>query len=236
MLGFYDYTVWLTYISLMSATFGIIISLHGMGHPYWGIFFLMISGLCDAFDGRVARSKKDRTEIQKGYGIQIDSLSDLVAFGVLPVCIGEAMISLGPDIKGIARFRITDKTMCIILSVLSIAIFIFYVLAALIRLAYFNVTEEERQKTEGGCRKEYIGLPVTSAALIFPTLMLIQYITPFDITLGYLVVLFITGLLFISKIRVPKPGFRGIMIMVGIGVFECILLVICLFAFEHIRQ
>ena len=66
--------------------------------------------------------------------------------------------------------------------------------------------------------------------------MLIQYITPFDITLGYLVVLFITGLLFISKIRVPKPGFRGIMIMVGIGVFECILLLICLFAFEHIRQ
>ena len=202
MLGFYDYTVWLTYISLMSATFGIIISLHGMGHPYWGMFFLMISGLCDAFDGRVARSKKDRTEIQKGYGIQIDSLSDLVAFGVLPVCIGEAMVSLGPDIKGIARFRITDKTMCTILSVLSIAIFIFYVLAA----------------------------------LIFPTLMLIQYITPFDITLGYLVVLFITGLLFISKIRVPKPGFRGIMIMVGIGVFECILLLICLFAFEHIRQ
>ena len=43
-----------------------------------------------------------------------------------------------------------------------------YVLAAMIRLAYFNVQEEIRQKEEGGVRKYYQGLPVTSAALIFP--------------------------------------------------------------------
>ena len=88
MLGFYDYTVLLTYLSLVSSTTGIIVSLSGAGHPYIGAMFLLFCGLCDAFDGKVARMKKDRTKMQCNYGIQIDSLSDLVAFGVLPASIG----------------------------------------------------------------------------------------------------------------------------------------------------
>lgn len=39
------------------------------------------------FDGRVARTKKNRTAEQKGFGIQIDSLCDIVAFGILPAVI-----------------------------------------------------------------------------------------------------------------------------------------------------
>lgn len=85
MIGFYDYTVILTYLSILSGTTGIILCLNGVGHPYLGMFFLLFSGLCDTFDGKVARSKKDRTEQMKKFGIQIDSLSDLIAFGVLPV-------------------------------------------------------------------------------------------------------------------------------------------------------
>ena len=92
MIGFYDYTVVLTYLSLVSAGLGIFISLNGDGHPYIGVFFLLFCGLCDAFDGKVARTKKDRTEEECKFGIQIDSLSDLVAFGVLPACIGEAVL------------------------------------------------------------------------------------------------------------------------------------------------
>ena len=45
---------------------------------------LAISGLCDMFDGKVARTKKDRTEAEKRFGIQIDSLADIVCFGVSP--------------------------------------------------------------------------------------------------------------------------------------------------------
>ena len=40
------------------------------------------------FDGKVARTKKDRTECEKKFGIQIDSLCDAICFGVLPVVIG----------------------------------------------------------------------------------------------------------------------------------------------------
>ena len=72
MIGFYDYTVILTYLSLMSGTIGIMLCLNGMGHPYLGMFFLLFSGLCDTFDGKVARTKKDRTPQMKKFGIQID--------------------------------------------------------------------------------------------------------------------------------------------------------------------
>ncbi len=70
MIGFYDYTVILTYLSILSGTTGIILCLNGVGHPYLGMFFLLFSGLCDTFDGKVARSKKDRTEQMKKFGIR----------------------------------------------------------------------------------------------------------------------------------------------------------------------
>ena len=214
MIGFFDYTVWLTYLSLLSAGAGILVSLDGDGHPYWGTLFLLLCGLCDAFDGKVARRKKDRSETEQKFGIQIDSLSDLVAFGVLPVCIGMAMMRRSNlmDLKPIVG--------CCLAGVM-----LLYLLAAMIRLAYFNVTEEERQKREKGVRKTYLGLPVTSAALIFPTVMLIQFISKkIDITPLYFGVALLTGFLFISKIRIGKPSLRGILWMVGIGAVEFLII------------
>ncbi|MDO4622251.1 MAG: CDP-alcohol phosphatidyltransferase family protein [Eubacteriales bacterium] len=223
MLGFYDYTVWLTYASLLSAGAGILFSLHGTGHPYVGIFFLMISGLCDAFDGRVARSKKNRTRMEMNYGVQIDSLADLVAFGVLPICVGSAMLRVYETIPSVAsKLRVNTNGM--ILNILSLAIMLFFLLAALIRLAYFNVTEEERQQKEGGCRKYYEGLPVTSSAIIFPLILTIQYIQPRDITPIYFLGLLLVGIAFISKFKVPKPGLREILIMVGVGAVDFLIL------------
>ena len=219
MIGFYDYTVILTYISLLSAGVGIVVALNGPGHPYMGVFFLLLCGLCDAFDGKVARSKADRTDMQKRFGIQIDSLSDLVAFGVLPACIGNAMIRVCPTLDEIPRFR-SGGEFDFPLALVCFTILILYILAALIRLAWFNVTEEERQKTEEGNRKYFTGLPVTSAALIFPTILLLQFLTTKDITPVYFVVMLITGFLFLAKFRIRKPGIRGIMIMIGIGVIE----------------
>ena len=92
-LGFYNYTVWLTYFSLVSGILGIIVLLSGGGHPYLGTFFLLFLGLCDAYDGKVARMKKVRIEEEKAFGIQIDFLADMVAFGVLPACIGELCLA-----------------------------------------------------------------------------------------------------------------------------------------------
>lgn len=227
MIGFYDYTVILTYMSLLSAGTGIVVSLSGSGHPYLGIFFLLFCGLCDAFDGIVARTKKNRTDIEKKFGIQIDSLSDLVAFGVLPACIGAALLRVSPFIK---HFFVNGQSWyCGIIYYALYAILILYILAALIRLAYFNVTEEERQEKEKGPRKLYIGLPVTSSALIFPTVLLIQYLVSIDITIIYFIVMILTGLAFLLKFKLKKVGLKGILFMVLIGVIEFIILGIYIF-------
>ena len=224
MIGFYDYTVVLTYLSLLSASFGIIVSLSGFGHPYIGCFFLLFCGLCDAFDGKVARTKKNRSPEEQSFGIQIDSLSDLVAFGVLPACIGSAMLRVSPlmHLVGDSYGKVCMKALTAILT----AILVLYILAALIRLAYFNVTEEERQKTEDGARKFYTGLPVTSAALIFPFILLLQYIIPTDVTPMYFASAVITGFAFLGKFKIKKPGLKGILIMIGIGSIEFLLMLI----------
>ena len=225
LLGFYDYTVVLTYMSLLSAGIGIFVSLYGEGHPYLGIFCLMFCGLCDAFDGKVARTKKNRTESEIKFGIQIDSLSDLVAFGVLPACIGDAMIRVSPTINELPR-AVEDGGFSLSLTVLLFFIMLLYMLAALIRLAYFNVEEEERQKSEGGTRSYYCGVPVTSSALVFPTILLLQYILPLDITMLYFAFMMLLGFLFLSKIQIKKPGLKGILVMVAIGLIEFILLLL----------
>ena len=157
------------------------------------------------------------------FGIQIDSLSDLVAFGVLPACIGAALIRVSPYLTRVldgvpVRWEIASGKFILH------AVRVLYVLAAMIRLAYYNVTEEERQETESGARKEYLGLPVTSAALIFPFVLLLQYMTKADITLVYIAMSILIGVLFITPIRVAKPGLRGILIMVAIGAMEFFLL------------
>ena len=225
MIGFYDYTVILTYLSLLSATTGIVVALSGGGHPYYGCFFLLFSGLCDAFDGKVARTKSPRSRAEIGFGIQIDSLSDLVAFGVLPTCIGTALIRVSPLINA-ALMGISVPWHIAAGKFLLHAVLVLYSLAAMIRLAYFNVTEEERQQKESGARTDYLGLPVTSAALIFPFVLLLQYITPIDITLVYLGAAVFTGLLFLLPFHVKKPGLKGILIMVGVGAVEFLLLLI----------
>ena len=56
MLGFYDYTVVLTYISLVISVFGMTRALAGDFKV--AILCLALSGLCDMFDGKIARTKK----------------------------------------------------------------------------------------------------------------------------------------------------------------------------------
>lgn len=225
MIGFYDYTVILTYLSLLSGMLGIIVSLHGQGHPYIGVFFLLFSGLCDTFDGKVARTKKNRTEQEKSFGIQIDSLADLVSFGVLPGCIGIAMLHAGQRYTDIPNLLVSRGTIRVYPILLFISV-LFYVNAALIRLAYFNVLEIERQQKDPNAEKCYVGLPVTMAALIFPAIMLLHFLVPKDFTIIYFIALSVTGLLFLGRFKIRKPGWKGISVLLVIGFVEFILVLI----------
>lgn len=227
MIGFYDYTVILTYLSILSGTAGIILCLNGIGHPYLGMFFLLFSGLCDTFDGKVARMKKDRTAEMKRFGIQIDSLADLIAFGVLPACIGMAMfrsrmqlqVFSGPKIALLQNYPIIYQSVLTTIAIL-------YVLAAMIRLAYFNVMEESDQNRDKNGEKAYTGLPVTSAALIFPAVMILHILIKADLTLMYFGVMIVVGILFLSKFKLKKPKNAAIAIMIAFGALEFLLLLV----------
>ena len=158
----------------------------------------------------------------------IDSLSDVVAFGILPTCIGAALVHRS-DI-----FDFGKSGWGLGFSILCYAIMGLYALTAMIRLAYFNVTEEERQKVETGTRKYYLGLPVTSASLIFPAVLLVQYICDkflnVDITLAYFAIMLITAIAFVTKFQLKKPGLKAILAMVAIGVVEAAIMVVALIA------
>lgn len=210
MLGFYNYTVVLTYLSLCSGITGIYLTLVGRGHPGLATVCLLISGLLDAFDGKVARTRTQSTDQEKRFGIQIDSLCDLVCFSVLPCCIGYASGMRSP---------------------LYVPVFCLFVLAALIRLAYFNVTEEDRQKETAERRKNYQGLPVTSISLIMPLFFLLAF-TPVReyLQFVFLGVLLLTAAAFVTRsIKIKKPNSQGLIVMVVIGLVELTILLLLKF-------
>lgn len=192
-IGFYDYTVILTYLSLFSAVFGMICAVDGEFNT--SIVCLLIAGICDAFDGTIARTKKDRTEDEKAFGIQLDSLCDVISFGVFPACLCHSM-GLNGKIGMLIGF--------------------FYCLCAVIRLAFFNVLEANRQKTEGGCNKAYRGLPVTSISIILPFIYGLQFIMPEHVfTMLLHVVLVVVAFLFILDFSVRKPNIQKLLPMLN---------------------
>ena len=182
-IGFYDYTVVLTYMSLVSAVLGMTFAHKGLFGA--AMLCLFLSGFCDAFDGTVARTKKNRTDDEKAFGIQLDSLVDVVSFGVAPAF---SFYCMGVD------------------SVLGIAILCAYSICAVIRLAFFNVQEAKRQQTEGGSNKFYRGMPVTTSSLIFPVYWLIRGLLPGNVFVAGLYILTaLAAFLFVLDFRVKKP-------------------------------
>lgn len=193
MLGVYDYTVVLTYISLAISIGGILLDVNG--HLMLGMACLALSGLCDMFDGKIARTKKNRTEEEKRFGIQIDSLSDIVCFGVGPVVLCYCM-----GMRGIV----------------GITILIFYVLAGLIRLSWFNVTEETRQKETEEKREYYQGLPITSMAIALPILVLLKPLLRGTFLKLVHITVLLMGIFFITDFKLHKPKNATLVVIVAV--------------------
>ena len=187
-IGFYDYTVILTYLSLVSAVLGMVCAHKGL----FGLAMLclFLSGFCDAFDGKVARTKKNRTDDEKAFGIQLDSLCDVVSFGAAPAF---ACYCMGMDTP------------------VGVAILCVYCVCAVIRLAFFNVQEAKRQQVESGSNKYYRGLPVTTSALIVPAFYLLRSLLPGKVFVMVLhLIMAVTAFLFILDFRVKKPDLSSL--------------------------
>lgn len=186
MLGIYNYTVILTYLGMLISFAGLTLAMKG--EMQGALMCLMFSGACDMFDGKVAATKADRTLQERRFGIQIDSLSDLVCFGVLPAVIVYAAGQGGgvsPYICGL------------------------YLLCALIRLAWFNVDEEERQSQTQERREFYLGLPVTTSALILPAVMGLGRLRGWPADKLGLAALAGMAVAFLTPFRLKKPALFG---------------------------
>ena len=104
-----------------------------------GAWLIVVAGLFDAMDGFMARISNSTSE----FGIELDSLSDIVSFGVAPGYL-MYMLSLNE------------------LILLGVMVSALPPLCGAVRLARFNVNT----KMEGGRAESFIGLPIPAQAII----------------------------------------------------------------------
>ncbi|RZS98311.1 CDP-diacylglycerol--serine O-phosphatidyltransferase [Cecembia calidifontis] len=128
----------LTCLNLLSGMLGIYFVLEG--NIKFGAYFIFVAALFDFLDGFLARILKVHSEIGK----ELDSLADLVTFGVLPSFVLFQMINQNGDLGYLPFF-----------------VFIVGIFSA-IRLAKFNVDTRQSDR--------FIGVPTPANALLISTL------------------------------------------------------------------
>ena len=180
-IGKWNKSVILTYIGLAVSIFGILICFNNNEKSIgFAMSCLIIAGICDLFDGQLARKCK-RTEQEKNFGIELDSLVDAIDFIALPIAI-------------FLRLQMNTWYHYIIM--------VIFAICGIASLAYFNIMVEDNNNPV----KYYMGLPVTYTALIFPVFYLLKYILPLNIfSIIYTALIGIVAVLNIINIKIIKP-------------------------------
>lgn len=186
MIGFYNYSVVVTYLGVVLSVIGM--SLACNGRFEYAILCLALAGACDTFDGKIARAMKNRTKEMEYFGVQIDSLCDCVCFGVTPAVIAYHM--------GLN-------------SAWGVAIEAVFILCGVIRLAFFNVQEELKHQnpdSQNG-KKCFRGLPITTITIIFPVVYLFHPLVSHEIfTIIIALMLLVVAFLYIFDFEIKKPS------------------------------
>ncbi|MFJ7934477.1 CDP-diacylglycerol--serine O-phosphatidyltransferase [Sporosarcina sp. NPDC096371] len=158
-------------ITLVNLSFGvlaIILILKGLSHM--SLAFIFLAALFDRFDGMVAR----RYDAESLFGKELDSLCDLVSFGVAPALL-------------------IYQTALETTSWVGIVVTVMYILAGAVRLARFNTTEFDGA---------FCGLPITAAGVVLTlSFFLIPYVEPlFFIVLIIMLSVFMVSNIRITKV------------------------------------
>lgn len=198
MLGYWNKSVYITYCGAFVAVLGLLLSLK-TGNIDYSFFGMIISGVCDMFDGKVARSMKARREVEKDFGVQIDSLADVVCFITVPAVT-------------LYMFGLKEIYQLIFLAL--------YVVCGVIRLGYFNVAMSDKDKAI----KCYSGLPVPMSVVIFGLVWLISKLVSFNVIFVYTILVPLVGYLHISKIKIKKITGTWFYVSVTIIAFVTIIL------------
>jgi len=140
-------------------TFGILSIFSSIGgHFIQAAWFLIGALACDIIDGRIARMTKTTSE----FGMQLDSLSDLISFGAAPA---------------VMMYMLVLNTM----GKIGISIAVLYVLCCALRLARFNVLAQS-----GKIHKHFVGLPTpASAGVIISFVLSYQLLIPEEYALNF---------------------------------------------------
>lgn len=170
----------LTYLSLLSAIGAVAASAQGSAAGAGALIALSV--MADTFDGRFARSFP-RSPRQQELGVQLDSLSDAIAFGAAPcVCVAILVVREAASPGLVWWLSFAAFSTC-----------------AITRLAFYNTTHE----TSPG----FTGLPVPVAALIWSSLLLV------DSALGdSALVLTTIAAAMVLPVRIPRPHGVGLVV------------------------
>ena len=198
MLGYWNKSVYITYFGAFIASCGFLLTIK-IGSFDYSFVGMIIAAVCDMYDGKIARHIKNRTEQEKDFGVEIDSLADIVCFIVIPAFT-------------IYFYGLKEWYQIIILT--------FYVVCGIIRLAYFNVAMSDKNKAI----EYYQGLPVPVSVFIFGFVWLLSNGFKFNPTIVYTFLVPIVGLLHISKIRIKKFTNNWFYIAVCLLAATCIVL------------
>ncbi|MEA3523774.1 MAG: CDP-diacylglycerol--serine O-phosphatidyltransferase [Campylobacterota bacterium] len=140
-------------------------------------WLILLALIFDALDGRVARL----TNTTSKFGMEFDSLADIIAFGAAPAILLYTYI--GHDYGR-----------------LGIVISALYVMFGAIRLARFNVMNTSQEPSI------FIGIPIPTAAVFLSILILLfeKYKFLADYSVGMMIVVMAVSLLMVSNIRYPS--------------------------------
>jgi len=168
-----------TIASLFSGFLGMVWAIQGQFEL--AAVAILVSCVCDGLDGHVARMTKASSE----FGVQMDSLADLVAFGV-----GPGLLIYLWQTHAFGRLGLVSS-------------FLFIACGAL-RLARFNV--QAMRGGNGGSKKFFTGLPIPAAACVLATLVLFSGYLPEDVLQSViptfsLALIYLLALLMVSKVR-----------------------------------
>ena len=192
-IGYYRWCDLLTLTGTLFAVIGIFLALSG--YTLYAVFCLIISGICDAFDGKLASLHKS-DKLEKSYGVELDSLSDIVSFGVAPVLI----TACSADCNIITYF-----------------VFAIYIICGVIRLAYYNAIAINKPEEND----HFVGVPITSVAILFPIIWLLSYYIEW-FHFNYALFFMLMAALFIMPIKIKKLNMQNKVLLSLLGVIFCI--------------
>lgn len=180
----------------------------------WAAWFVMFSGVLDMLDGRVARLSKTGTR----FGAELDSLVDVISFGVAP-----AMIMYFLEFSEGGRF---GWILCYL-----------YVVAVAVRLARYNVSHATDKPGW------FTGMPSPSAGMTLAVYYPFSQTPWYQASLAYLnlqrqglaILMVLLALLMVSNIKYPRfpaIGFRTIKGILGL-LLHLVILVMSLWVPSH---